>query len=555
VTDVEGRFLLQAIPPGKAPLTVSASLQGAGKGRVEVPDGDAEVTIRLGGAGATDISLAGRIVGPDGEPVPGASLLLVETPGDDDTEPARYSRYLLRGGNRQLPVAADGTFSATGIYGEHRDRFLLVASVRGFLPGGTIVPVRAGATIRDVRVALRRGAEIRGVLRDDAGAPVAGMPVRAARAAPGNWGLGDGPATTATGDDGTFRLVVEPEVSVSIVFGAPGEEVLSLPAALPSTSLVEARLRRGEKSPAARQAELVARAEQARRMARQDEIPADWVRLTGRVVGPDGKPLDRAHVSHVVTDGRARASRGTSTDADGRFSIALPPGAAGTLDVDAQERGVARRLGVAAGAVEIEVRVLPRTEPVLRGVVRDGEGRPVAGAVVICTQDPRGPGALLRRSVDARNEEFERDRRDLRTLRTDADGAFRAATLPFGRWTVYAGRPGTPWFAGALTEVVVEDAAQPTAERDLRVVPGHVLRVRLLDAEGVARRGALVIVTQAKTAPETPIDFIVTTAADGEGRIELTGLPAGPWRVRVQGGSAPAAADVAESAEFTDLRL
>jgi hypothetical protein len=340
-----------------------------------------------------------------------------------------------------------------------------------------------------------------------------------------------------------------------VVFGPQGGPVLALPATKPGESLVEARLPRDPKPRRRVQADATARAAEAKRLASMDEVPADWVHLTGRVVGPDGKALANVHVRHVVTDARGRRSTGSTTDAAGRFSIPLPPGAVGTLHVDARERGVAAREGVAAGGGEVEVRVVPRTEPVLHGVVRDTDGRPVPGAVVVCTQDPRRPGTALRVYLDVREDEADRDRDDLRTLRTDADGAFSVPTLPFGTWTVYAGRPGTPWCADSVAEVVVEDAAQPALERDLRVAAGHVLRVRLLDADGAVRRGALVRVARTKSAPESAVEFVVTTAADGDGRVELTGLPPGPWRVTLDRAATQAAADVSESAEFTDLRL
>ena len=48
------------------------------------------------------------------------------------------------------------------------------------------------------RVALRRGAEVRGVLRDAAGSPLAGVPVRAVQATPGTCVFDGTPPTVAT---------------------------------------------------------------------------------------------------------------------------------------------------------------------------------------------------------------------------------------------------------------------------------------------------------------------------------------------------------------------
>ncbi|MCE9634894.1 MAG: sigma-70 family RNA polymerase sigma factor [Planctomycetes bacterium] len=554
-TDADGRFVLHAIPPGDEPLVVSARV-GTETGRVDVADGVSEVTIRLDRADATNIALAGRIVGPDGDAVPSARLVLVETPGDDDTLPARYGRHLDRGGSRTVPVRADGTFSVDRLYGLQRDRMLLVASARGFLPGAAMVPVRPGARVENIRVALRRGAEVRGVLRDAAGSPLAGVPVRAVQATPGTCVFDGTPPTAATAADGAFRLVVEPDVSVSIVFGAIGDEVLSLPSAPPGESLVEARLPANAKPRSVVQAESAARAaEVAKRIASDEQAAANYVHLTGRVVGPDGKAISNADVRHVVTDASGRRSTGSTTDAAGRFSMPLPPGAVGALHVDARERGVAVREGVAAGGGDVEIRVVLRTEPVLRGVVRDASGRPIAGVAVVCRQETRRPGAAVRAYLDVRDHEPESDRHDLRTLRTAADGAYSVATLPLGKWTIYAGRPGTPWCADSVEEVVVDDADQPVSERDLRVMPGHVLRARVVDADGAARRGAIVQVSRAKSAAQPAVEFVLTTACDGDGRIELTGLPPGPWRLVLRRGEVQAEADVSESAAFVDVRL
>jgi hypothetical protein len=59
----------------------------------------------------------------------------------------------------------------------------------------------------------------------------------------------------------------------------------------------------------------------------------------------------------------------------------------------------------------------------------------------------------------------------------------------------------------------------------------------------------------APPAASAAVEFPVATAADGDGWIEPTGLPPGPWRVRLDRTATPGAADVEEAADFTDLRL
>src|SRR6185295_1681957 len=147
-----------------------------------------------------------------------------------------------------------------------------------------------------------------------------------------------------------------------------------------------------------------------------------------------------------------------------------------------------------------------------------------ADAVVVCVESREGARPCEWIDLTDTGEVFLQDCWQRRTVRTGADGSYAFASLAIGRWTVYAGRPGTPWAAADVADVEVEDGGQAACERDVRVAAGHVLRARLLDADGRPRRGARVSVVRAKSAPAAAVDVIVTDAADGDGNLEIRGL-------------------------------
>jgi RNA polymerase sigma factor (sigma-70 family) len=120
--------------------------------------------------------------------------------------------------------------------------------------------------------------------------------------------------------------------------------------------------------------------------------------ITGRVLGPDGKPVAEAQLAVVAyrglflnyvegvpgfrngTLGRARS------DADGKFRLSVPhlsPPSAGRVRLLAAAEGLGlawQRLDPKAESVEVEMR-LPR-EQIVRGRIVDLQGEPVAGARV-----------------------------------------------------------------------------------------------------------------------------------------------------------------------------
>ena len=196
--------------------------------------------------------------------------------------------------------------------------------------------------------------------------------------------------------------------------------------------------------------------------------------VSGRVFGPDGKPVERVLVELAATLETAESrSFGVSgldrTDGDGSFRFeGVAPGAyrltAGEPGWDSSEQGY--------GSVQIEVEVAAGEETgglelqlesgaFVSGTVRDSGGRPVSGAAIYV----RGEGgAVISRWP----------------TETDGAGRFRTRALNSGTWTLSARRGAE----ASPESAPVRLAPGGTAEVDLELGPATLLLVRVRDAEG-----------------------------------------------------------------------
>ncbi len=166
-SDGAGRFRLDPIAPGSYTLVVRATVPGRSlrpESRVaDVVAGASDVRIVVGSAP----TLAGRVVGPAGEPVAKAGVTAVGTADAMATA--------------SVVTLPDGSFEVIGLAdGEHR---VMVEPPGDIAMGGRSVmgrrylraEVRAVAGARNVTIRLAAGAEIGGALRSAAGAPLGGV--------------------------------------------------------------------------------------------------------------------------------------------------------------------------------------------------------------------------------------------------------------------------------------------------------------------------------------------------------------------------------------------
>jgi protocatechuate 3,4-dioxygenase beta subunit len=241
-------------------------------------------------------TVAGRVIGPDGKPIAGATVRLLSAAATK--EPARPRGKRPDPSNPSLAVSgADGAFKFDGLEGAS---FLVRIEAKGFAPAfADKVPAGASLSLK-----LKPGLPVVGRVLDlTTQKPVAGARVGALEHDAEAFGRDAAHAAT-TADDGTF----------SIADCAPGVVVLD--------AIAPAHAR-------ARLENVVVRP------LRQDEAPKPEAntlylrpggRLAGRVVGSDGKPVQDAVVLATASEGAIfammrEAPPAVRTDASGRFDF------------------------------------------------------------------------------------------------------------------------------------------------------------------------------------------------------------------------------------------
>jgi RNA polymerase sigma-70 factor (ECF subfamily) len=364
VTDREGRFALRAIRSNFLPA-VSARASGfapTARAILMSTEGvDVEVHLRFPAAGG---ALAGRVFGPDGEPVAGATVVV----GDEDER----GRLTLPDGARAWSWAREvvvcderGGFRFPGLpAGRHE----LQARARGLAPWRGEAEIFAGRTA-EAFVTLSAPATLIGRVVDPAGQPVAGASVDAGGAFrfAGAW--------TRSDDDGRFELRDLPVGPFEAHAEHGGQARASFVGAAGAVLEWRAVLSAGPP-------------------------------LLGRVAAP-GADLAGLLVIGYGSDGTMLGP--TRTDAEGRFRFDSCAEGEYSLELSRDGGGVlAHAAGARPGAEEFVLALDPAllAEPsvMLRGRVVDSAGAPVGGAHAI----PRGPATIPTVALaDAKTGRFE----------------------------------------------------------------------------------------------------------------------------------------------------
>lgn len=338
------------------------------------------------------------------------------------------------------------------------------------MPGGMKGPesttIRPGANRMAFRVP--RGAQVKGRVLSDAGAPLAGAEVVSLGF------MGDG-GRTVSAADGSFELFVMRDLSMGLVAKLPG--------------WVQDKAERPPR-PAAGGDGVV---EMTLRMRAATSV-------TGRVVTADGKPVGGAQV-RVRREGEGggfnmEAMLATLPEgltlADGTYLLdGVPSGA--KLRVLAQRQGFvdggSAPFDVPAQGVGRAPEVVLRDGAHVRVRVDDSEGRPLKGARVRA-EVQRDDG------VDDAFERMLEQQAGVHDHRTGADGSVEIRLLPPGalslRFTAEGHAPQVRRVKIAADAVGLPDVA-------VRLAPGFVIQGRVLDAEGRPVRGATV---HARNAPD-----------------------------------------------------
>lgn len=321
VVPIRARHLIGARKAGSAPSRCVA---------VDVAEPESlSLVLRLEHAGGT---VAGFVQDPTGVPIAWAKVLF----GDEATSMAPVD------GGREFPsrgveVATDarGAFRVDGVPAG-------IDEVRAWAPGhapfvGSVEVPAAG--LAELRITLLPGAIVSGVVRDQAGGPVAGATLA--------WGTDHGFAHRAalSAADGTYLLDDLPASAITLV---------------------------AERGTAHRAARVTTT---AGAIATWDPVLAQGLPLGGRVVGPRDEPLHGL----VVMGQNGGVPFHAVTDAAGRFWLAD----AGTVPVAlevASEQSLLQLAGVAPGTVDLVLRLGEDRLPsaFLCGRLVDEHGRPVA---------------------------------------------------------------------------------------------------------------------------------------------------------------------------------
>ena len=135
-------------------------------------------------------------------------------------------------------------------------------------------------------------------------------------------------------------------------------------------------------------------------------------KITGVVIGPDGKPIANAEVHVFALDGEGECS--TTSDANGRFELSSPCDA--EVDVWSAPPGFAAgRARVLPPAADVRIEVVHESALIGR-VIERATGRPLPGVEVSVSRS---------RSLHSLGPEI---------ATTDEDGRFRVGRLAPGRY-------------------------------------------------------------------------------------------------------------------------
>jgi protocatechuate 3,4-dioxygenase beta subunit len=304
--------------------------------------GSAGATLAGPGAPAPAAPLTGRVegtvVGADGQPVPGATVAVVDRGPPRAVEPD---------GRFVVPDLEAGTYA-------------VVAAAPGHLPArADAVEVAAGAAARVALTLTVGGHSVTGVVSDASGGPIEGATVTAARREA--LGAGDMIAATLTDRDGRYRLTLAPG---SYVVSGEREDYVRATADLEVADLdrtLDLRL-----------------------------VPAGVVEGIVKDVA-SGAPVAGAKVeASAARPGRfggGRRSRPVTTDAGGRFRLTgLTPGAialSARVDADGRQSPEPTEVLLGIGEQVTGVELWVEAAPYLAGRVVDADGRPIADANVM----------------------------------------------------------------------------------------------------------------------------------------------------------------------------
>jgi protocatechuate 3,4-dioxygenase beta subunit len=460
VTAADGTFVVPRRPPGEE-LSLWVCADGFLQAADTVPFPDEPIGVMLERAAAVQ----GRVLDPDGAPRPGATVSIEQANGDFGCSLRIWSPCPA---DESAIADADGRFAVGRLDPGWYD---LVASAPGLL-AGVVEDLRlaAGEAGEEQEIRLGRGVEVTGRVLAPDGAPIPGAQLRA-------W-TGRSSQESRSGPDGSFRLAGVDAGTLRISATAERFE----------DDLIEIEVAAGGAT-----ADIVL----------QPDEDEESVEVHGRVLGPDGSPVEGALVSV--------GGRSVSSERDGAFKVRI----CGCRSDEPQEV-VARKRGFARGRTT----VLLEGKRVEGVEVRLENGTEIRGRV-------SGPGdrASITISIAAPGRDGgERTSDD--PVFADAEGRFRLGPIPAGTWVVQAHSGDR-----LAQATVILEPGQAEAYVELAFEPGQEVSGRVLDPDG------------------RPAAHAALSAGNGNGEDEHTWTHNdGTFSLRVPEG------DVTLSIDYRDLR-
>lgn len=497
-TGADGTFQLLGLPRGRVIIRADARgwLESSRDTELDLTAGEEHTDLEL--KLTRGASVAGRVVGPDGSPAAG---LEVEALFDVAHMFGPSSLNATRGIHGTARTGDDGAFTISGL---GKGPF----SIRAKRDSGTegvpaerarVDSVQPGA--EDILLTLASPVDVRGVLRDDLGEIAGGLELRCSLLASGS--MGDvrlSEHRTRSAEDGTFafdlpagnwELSVIEETHVTaepVVFSVPGA-----PEPLEVTCM---------------------RA----------------VTVSGRVLDPDGAPVEGATVYYDVDAGQVvtalmspPAPDSTRSGEDGTFTLlGLPPG---ELKISASQdkfaKGSVEQLTAGPGDI-IEDQVLRLTRGgIIEGICFDNEGRTASNRIVTV------------QSMAMTNQ---------RVVASEEDGTFRIEGLEPGNYQVVAIDPDMRT-SGDANSSSINEMFKYMKLATAEVVEGEIVTVFLgappsdpVEVTGRVTQGgepyeqAMVTWLPASTGVQEKMKFATT---DSEGRYSLTLDEAGDYVISV----------------------
>ena len=494
-TDAKGKFRIAGLAPRNYTVRASKTeyLPVAMPGIVAGTSSPGSVAIALQKAAA----VSGRVNDESGAPVAGARVRFAR---DSNV------RALIRGGPAAflgrpgVTTGPDGAFRIRGLAAEKN--LTLEAAKPGYVTAKRHgVTLKAGESIKDIALVVKRGLEARGRVVDSTGQPVAGAEIRLSRAERGGarfmfqiGGMNREKADATSGADGSFRVAGLEPGEYAVAVSRDGYA----PKRVPSAPVAE-------------------------------KGPNDWppivlaagVPIAGVVRSSKGDPIVGAEL-YAFAEGISRNSR---SDPEGRFR----------LDAFGGDRPV--MISVRAdGYGNLQRRVTPSPEEIvlvlktsgtIRGRVEDAAtNRPVTDFTASYTESQGGFAGGMRIMISQGESEkpFQ-----------SADGSFELADVPPGKWNVRATSPG---YRPAEVSGIEIGEGETKEGVVVGLKKGGVISGRVLDPRrGTGVANASVSWSEGSDASSMGPGMAVLARLDGggataattdaDGRFRFDGLPAG----------------------------